>query len=682
MKGATALQNPNTPMPLDNPPKPAPVMARICLLGLTALCLGRAELPAGQAVQDPGARMALNLDGKWNAIVDPYDTGYYNHRYQPYNAAADPTGGFFNDHAPADKSELVEYSFDRSPALTVPGDWNSQDPRLQLYEGAVWYRRKFDFAPKAGERVFLHVGAANYESEVYLNARMLGRHTGGFTPYDVEVTGALKPEGNSLVIWVNNRRRAEGVPTVNIDWLNYGGLTRDVYLFTTPATMLSRYTVRLKPGDPTQIEVDTGLDGQRLRQAISVAIPELRLSATAQSDESGRASLLLRAPGDMTRWSPEHPKCYEVDIACDTDRVAERVGFRTIEVRGTDILLNGQPIFLRGVSLHEEIPTRGGRAYSREDAELLLGWVKQLNGNFARLAHYPHNEHMAEVADELGILLWEEVPVYWTISWENPGTLLNARAQLGDLIARDHNRASVIVWSVANETPVGDSRTRFLRQMIADARAQDGTRLVASAMEVRKDAGDPHLRIVDDPLGRTPTCSASTSTSAGTTGRMSRSPDKWSIAYKKPIVISEFGADAVQGFHADSHDALLGGVSGRAVPQDPRHAEGNSGAARHDPLGPLRLPIAEAHAPGSRGRLEPEGPHRPERREEGGLLGARGFLCGDPGPGLRPEVTGGARDRRAGQSRSRWTFRSRWFSNSRRSAFSLPRRPGMSGIQL
>lgn len=518
-----------------------------------ALGPGTAALHAGQAVQDPRARMALNLDGKWNAIVDPYDTGYYNHRYQPYNMAADPTGGFFNDHSPADKSELVEYSFDRSPTLTVPGDWNNQDPRLQLYEGAVWYRRKFDFAPRPGERVFLHVGAANYESEVYLNARMLGRHTGGFTPYDLEVTGALKPEGNSLVIWVNNRRRTEGVPTVNIDWLNYGGLTRDVYLFTTPATVLSRYTVRLEPGDPSQIEVEAGLDGPQLSQAVSVAIPELHVSASARTDATGRATLLLKAPGEMTRWSPEHPKCYEVDIACDSDRVAEKVGFRTIEVRGTDILLNGQPIFLRGVSLHEEIPMRGGRAYSREDAELLLGWVKQLNGNFARLAHYPHNEHMAEVADELGILLWEEVPVYWTISWENPGTLLNARAQLGDLILRDHNRASVIVWSVANETPVGESRTRFLRQMIADARAQDGTRLVASAMEVRKDAADPHLRIVDDPLGAYTDLLSFNEYIGWYDGTHESIPlTKWRIAYEKPIVISEFGADAVQGFHADN----------------------------------------------------------------------------------------------------------------------------------
>jgi beta-glucuronidase len=526
---------------------------RFGLAGFIALSLGAAALPAHQAVMDPKARLALNLDGKWNAIVDPYDVGYYNYRLQPYDESADPSSGFFNDRAPASKSDLVEYSFDRSPTLTVPKDWNSQDSKLFYYEGAVWYRRKFDFAPPAGARVFLHIGAANYESQVYLNAKKLGAHVGGFTPYDVEVTGALQTGGNSLVIRVDNRRHAEAVPTVNTDWWNYGGLTRDVYLYTTPATVLSRYTVRLKPGDSSQIEVAVELSGPQLRQSLAVAIPELQLSASAATDAQGRATLLLRVPTGLIRWSPEHPKCYVVTIQSDSDRVAEKIGFRTIEVRGSDILLNGEPIFLRGVCIHEENPIRGGRAYSREDAQLLLGWAKQLNCNFARLAHYPHNEHMAEVADEMGILLWEEIPVYWTIAWDNPATLRNARDQLNDLIVRDHNRASVIVWSVANETPVTDARTRFLRQLIEDARALDGTRLVSAAMEVRKAADDPHHRIVDDPLGAYTDLLSFNEYIGWYDGTHETIPlTKWTIGYHKPIVISEFGGDAAQGFHADN----------------------------------------------------------------------------------------------------------------------------------
>ena len=178
------------------------------------------------------------------------------------------------------------------------------------------------------------------------------------------------------------------------------------------------------------------------------------------SDAAGVATFDLDAP-KLKLWAPENPKLYTVSISAGDDRVEDRIGFRSIAVRGADILLNGHSVFLRGISLHEENPLRGGRAFSVEDARLLLGWAKELGCNFVRLAHYPHNEHMARVADELGLMLWEEVPVYWTIQWENPETLANAKAQLTDLIMRDRNRASVIVWSVANETPVSEPRTDF-----------------------------------------------------------------------------------------------------------------------------------------------------------------------------------------------------------------------------
>src|SRR5262249_43009203 len=145
-------------------------------------------------------------------------------------------------------------------------------------------------------------------------------------------------------------------------------------------------------------------------------------------------------------WWPEDPKLYDVVIESETDRLQDQIGFRTIETKGTDILLNGKPVFLRGVCIHEEAPFRGGPAFSREDASTLLGWAKELGVNFVRLAHYPHNENMIKEADRRGILVWSEIPVYWTILWENPGTLENAQNQLSEMIARDKNRAAVIIW--------------------------------------------------------------------------------------------------------------------------------------------------------------------------------------------------------------------------------------------
>ncbi len=510
------------------------------------------RLPAAPALLNASARAGLDLDGAWHTIVDPYDTGYFDYRLQPYDAAPKPTGGYFLDRQPADKSDLVEYNFDSSPTLNVPGDWNTQDERLFYYEGSVWYRRRFDYRPAAADhRLFLYFGAANYQADVYLNGKKLGQHIGGFTPFEFEVTGLVHETGNSLVVRVDNRRHPEAVPTVNTDWWNYGGLTRDVRLVETPATFVRDYRVQLKPGAPGRIAADVQLDGPQRRQHVTLSLPEAGLTAGADTDDTGAAHFELAAPA-LELWSPEHPRLYAVDLAVATDRVADRIGFRTIEVRGTDILLNGRPVFLRGICLHEENPLRGNRAYSEADARLLLGWARELGCNFLRLAHYPHSEHMARVADELGLMLWEEIPVYWTIQWENPATLQNARAQLTDLIVRDRNRASVIVWSVANETPVSEPRTLFLRSLVETARALDHTRLVSAAMEVRRDPADGNHRIVDDPFGAY-TDLLSFNQYVGWYDGL---PDKlplitWSFGYDKPVVISEFGGDAKQGFHAD-----------------------------------------------------------------------------------------------------------------------------------
>ena len=396
------------------------------------------------------------------------------------------------------------------------------------------------------------MGAANYEAEVYLNGKKLGSHAGGFTPFAFEITDLVRETGNSLVVRVNNRRRREGVPTLNTDWWNYGGLTRDVVLVETPETYLADPMIRLKPGTRDVIEVKVRLDGPHRRQAVKVEVPELNLAGEAVPDEEGRASLELPAD-QLTRWSPENPKCYRVTISSGADRIADQIGFRSIEVQGTEILLNGQPVFLRGIFLHEENPLRGGRAGSAEEARMLLTWSKELNCNFVRLAHYPHSEHMARLADQMGIMVWEEIPVYWTILWDNPATLENARNQLTGLIERDRNRASVILWSVANETPIGDARNRFLESLIALARSLDGTRLVSAAMEIHGVTGDADARVMDDPLGEfTDVISFNEYI-----GWYDGLPDRcgriqWSIRYQKPVLISEFGGDALQGFHADA----------------------------------------------------------------------------------------------------------------------------------
>ena len=504
-------------------------------------------------IADVFARQTTSLDGKWNVIVDPYDTGYFDYRRQPYDAGGKLTGGFGQDKQAKDKTDLVEYNFDTSPTLNVPGDWNSQDEKLFYYEGSVWYRKKFDVTKSAPDhRLFIYFGAANYEADVYLNGKKLGKHVGGFTPFAYEITKLAKERNNSLVVRVNNNRHADAVPTVNTDWWNYGGLTRDVLLVETPAAFISNFRTRLKAGTTNAIEATIQLDGADKNQTVKINFPSLKIAAEMIADENGVARFELTAP-NLTLWSPENPVLNDVEISSGDDLLKDRVGFRSIATSGTDVLLNGHKVFLRGICIHEEEPLQGRRAWSEADAKELLGWAKELGCNFVRLAHYPHNEHMARLADEMGLMVWEETPVYWTIQWTNAETLANAKKQLADEILRDQNRASVIVWSVSNETPVSEARTKFLKSLVDEARELDGSRLVSAAMEVRSDPNDPLHKIVDDPFGEfTDLCSFNEYT-----GWYDGLPEKidrisWSVKYPKPVFISEFGADAKQGFHADA----------------------------------------------------------------------------------------------------------------------------------
>jgi beta-glucuronidase len=229
----------------------------------------------------------------------------------------------------------------------------------------------------------------------------------------------------------------------------------------------------------------------------------------------------------------------------------DEIGFRTIETRGSTILLNGKPIFLRGVSMHEEAPFRGGRAFSPEDAQALLGWAKELGCNFVRLAHYPHNENEIRLADRLGLLVWSEIPVYWVVDWENPATLQIAEDQLRENIARDHNRASVILWSLSNETPITPARTEFIKKLAAFARQDDSTRLLTSAMNQPQIAA-PDSRLLNDPLCEFLDVLGINEYIGWYEGRPEDAArTHWSTSLDKPLIFSEFGAGALYGNHGD-----------------------------------------------------------------------------------------------------------------------------------
>ena len=500
-------------------------------------------------------RPATSLSGQWNYIVDPYENGFYNYRYEPYDNAKDPgKGAYFTNSKPKDKTELVEYDFDKSDTIAVPGDWNTQKEKLFYYEGTVWYKKSFHYRKaKTTNRVFVYFEAANYQADVYLNGKKLGKHVGGFIPFNFEATHFLKEKDNFLIVKVDNKRKKEGVPTLNTDWWNYGGLTRDVKLVETSDDFIRDYSIQLDPNDNKRINGYVTLNGADIaRKKIRISIPELKLNEEIITDSLGTAHVMLQHK-KIKYWSTENPYLYNVNIKTEKDEVTDQIGFRTIKTKGQNILLNDSEIFLRGISIHEESPTRHGRAHTIEDAQQLLTWAKELGCNYVRLAHYPHNEHMARLADKMGILVWEEIPVYWTISWDNEETYRNAENQLTAMICRDKNRASVIIWSMANETPTSDPRNIFLGKLAAKTRSIDPTRLISAALEQSSIQGNPNSKVINDPFANVADILSFNQYIGWYDGLPDKCKDiRWQIDQNKPVIVSEFGADAKVGFHADS----------------------------------------------------------------------------------------------------------------------------------
>jgi beta-glucuronidase len=526
---------------------------RFCWIPLLLASWASAAVSPSNLIANIPGRSTVSLNGAWHAIVDPYENGV--------------GAGFFRDEKPKSKSDRVEYSFDLSPVLSVPGDWNTQREAFTFYEGPVWYRREFIYRRQLAKRVFVYFGAANYRTAVYLNGEKVGEHEGGFTPFNLEVTSTLREGANVLVVEVNNARGAANVPALRFDWWNYGGITRDVELVEVPPTFIQDYSIQLKKGSTHEITGWVRFNGPVSRHEVTIQIPEASVEYKTLTDEGGYAEFSFDAsvlacgksparecPTPLKLWSPDDPKLYRVVISGERDSVMDEIGFRTIEVQGGRILLNGKPIFLRGISMHEEAPFRDGRAFSPEDAQTLLGWVKELGCNFVRFAHYPHNENEVRLADRMGLMVWSEIPVYWDIDWTNSATLANAQAQLRDMIARDHNRAAVILWSLSNETPVKPERLNFLKQLAQDARDLDSTRLITSAMN-HVDSTSADVRTLSDPLGDVLDV-LGLNEYLGWYWRRPEDSDRmqWKSNWNKPLIVSEFGGGAPAGRHGDADE--------------------------------------------------------------------------------------------------------------------------------
>ncbi|MDP9039971.1 MAG: beta-glucuronidase [Acidobacteriota bacterium] len=526
----------------------ASLRALFCAALLAGVLPACAQMPLKTLLVDVDHRTATSLNGDWHYLVDQYGRGLY---------ASDGTirdDGYARTLPPVlvgERKGYDEYDFAAAPTLKVPGDWNSQDKTLFRYEGVLWYEREVSWRqPKPGTRTFLHIGAANYRSHVWVNAKRICDHEGGYTPFDCEVTAVLHPGTNSVTIAVDATRLTDGIPSLQIDWLNYGGLTRDVSLVSVPAAFIDDFDLHLKRGTVSDLTGYVHVEGAGEGTPVTLRVPEAGVSVNAKTDAAGRAAIDVHA-ARLDLWSPESPKLYTVQLESGAgegrDTLTDEIGFRDIRVEGTRILLNGTPVFLRGANAHAEAPVRGGRVNTDADVATIFGYLKDLNANFVRLAHYPQDERMLRAADRRGVMVWSEIPLWQGIAFARPEVYDKAQAMLQEMIRRDRNKASVILWSVANETPNNPTRTDFLTRLAAEARRLDSTRLVTAAMNTARFQGDSAT--LPDPLAQALDV-IGVNEYVGWYTRSAEQADTihWELP-QKPVIVSEFGAEAKQGNH-------------------------------------------------------------------------------------------------------------------------------------
>ncbi|WP_114791270.1 glycoside hydrolase family 2 TIM barrel-domain containing protein [Niabella yanshanensis] len=509
------------------------MISRSFITMIVTVCMGMGSSNAQQLIANVYGRNTQSLNGKWNAIIDLYDQGGKNKIYL--------------NKKPEGKTDFYEYAFENGLRLNVPSDWNSQTPELKYYEGTVWYARRFDAAKGQGERMFLYFGAVSYRCRIYLNGLEIGRHEGGFTPFQIEVTKAVKESGNFLVVEANNTRTTDAMPAMAFDWWNYGGITRDVSLVKTPAVFIEDYFVQLNKYKTDQVDARIQLSEKAANKTIELNIPELNVKQRLTTDANGIVAVSFKV-NKLERWSPDLPKLYKVIISSDTDKIEEHIGFRNLYVKGEDIYLNDQPIFLKATSFHEEIPQRLGRAFSEADAMMLLSEAKALGCNMIRLAHYPQNEHTVRLAEKMGFLLWEEIPVWQGIDFENKETRLKAGNMIREMVTRDKNRCALAFWGVANETQPSEPRNEFLRYLVQTCKSIDTSRLITAAFDlVRFDKAKQQF-VMDDPFIKELDVVA-VNKYMGWYHQWPVSPDKaiWNVAKGQPLIISEFGGEALLG---------------------------------------------------------------------------------------------------------------------------------------
>lgn len=501
-------------------------------------------------------RNVLNLSGIWKFKLDPQGVGENEQ--------------WFNG--------LKDYR-----SIAVPGSWNEQFTDTRDYLDLAWYETE-TYIPSTwkGQRIYIRIGSATYAAKVWINGTPIGQHEGGHIPFAFDVSSNVKWNAcNRISIQIENILKPTRVPTGNVqgssfrnfpesnyDFFPYAGLNRQVHLYTVPTSYIKDITVR------TNFELTTGSMEIKVEQEGKVSNGRIIISGNGQRFETpvkfsnGVATATVNIP-DVRLWSTEDPHLYDIEVSLgNVDRYSLKSGVRTIAVTEKQVLLNGKPVFLKGFGKHEDFPIFGrGSAYPVIVKDFSL--FKWIGANSFRTTHYPYDEEFLHMADREGILVIDEIPAVGLYFDGDPAELDARQAvckqYITELYSRDKNHTSVIMWCVANEpsksikigiqqaSAEDDRSFDCMSELFKLFRDKDPTRLVTFVGVMM---GPANWHTLSDVVCINRYWGWYTNTGDMEAGfkTISSELDRMHRKYKRPVMVTEFGADAYPGIHAHDDD--------------------------------------------------------------------------------------------------------------------------------
>ena len=455
--------------------------------------------------------------------------------------------------------------FNYGTPIAVPASWNDQFAEDRDFLGPSWYqlifKKPWDWKNK---KTMIRFGSVNYLSDVWLNGETVGHHEGGHLPFEYDISNKIVSGDNVLVVRVDGRLldnhvpprgRPMNYPQSNFDFYPFCGIHRPVLLYAIPIEGLRDVTVRTSIKDTTgilDVSIETvGLDDIHMNLSLKGFGSEITNTSKIQQNIQ-KITLEVK---QAKFWDMKTPNLYDltVDIVKDNaiiDSYSLKVGIRTIEVKGDKLLLNGKPIYLTGFGRHEDFPITG-RGYVPAVIIKDYSLMRWVGANSFRTSHYPYSEQMMDLADRLGFLIIDEIPAVGLTFGKNviERQLELCNQYIEELIKRDKNHPSVIMWSLANE-PHSSMRSReFFKILYDNARNLDGTRpiTIVHMMGVKDKAFEfsdvlclnRYYGWYTQPGRIDEACEI-----------LSEEIDKVYEKHRKPIILSEFGADTIPGWHS------------------------------------------------------------------------------------------------------------------------------------